>query len=157
MNRIPENIASRIYSILIEHAGAPDTPDSRYGFIHYFSRSQEVGTPSEYRCCGKFGFAGKFWWNNDRFYVSGHSRGDRMSEEFLEAERAEIDGINALLAPLYAEFLEQRTIHGIMQCLPALDQHQGALNDQLRMLIPIANKLGLQDAADFIARSLDRD
>ena len=40
-----------------------------------------------------------------------------------------------------------------LQHIPQRDQTQRALQDQLRDLIEIANRLGLYDAADFIRRA----
>ena len=34
-------------------------------------------------------------------------------------------------------------------------QHQGPLNEQLRLLIPVATKMGLYDAADHLQRILE--
>jgi len=160
MNRIPEYIAMHIYDILVHFAGASNTDDGRSSFLHYYCRGDGY-RPTEYRCCGKFGFAGKFWWNNDRFYVSGHSRGDvstgGCTQERLDNEASELDHINGLLADAYREFEKYRERDGILSAIPAFPQHQGALMDQLRLLIPVANKLGLQDAADFIQRAARGD
>ena len=161
MNRLPVHIANRIYTILANEAGASDSETSRHSFLYTFCRDDQPGRNYEYRFGGIFGFAGKFWWNNDRFYVAGHSRGDvntgGCDEATLEAEGPEIDRINALLAPVYREFEQYRLERGMLEVIPAFQQHQGSLTEQLRLLIPIANKLGFQDAADHIQRILDRD
>ena len=160
MNRLPPHIANRIYDILVEHAGASGSETQRHSFLHIFCRDEQPGRNYEFMFGGKFGMAGKFWWNNDRFYVSGHSRGDKsfgtIDDEGLAREAAIIEPINALLAPLYEEFERYRLTRGMLEVIPAFQQHQGSVTDQLRILQAIANKVGLQDAADFIARSLER-
>jgi hypothetical protein len=155
MKNIPSSICHAIFDILVMHAGA--APDSRGSFVYYYSNSEE--RPSEFRIGGKFGLAGKFWWNNDRFYVSGSSRGDMsfgtIDQKGLDAEAEEADRINALLAPLYEQFHNYRMAVGMMETIPAYPQSQSSLEAQLRILIPVANRLGLQDAADFLVRRLE--
>ncbi len=158
MNRLPPHIATRIYDILVAEAGASDSESTRHSFMYTFCRDEQPGRNYEFRFGGKFGFAGKFWWNNERFYVSGHSRGDvsmgGCDSATLEQEYPEIDRINALLAPLYYEFEQYRIQRGMLDAIPAFQQHQGSTTDQLRLLIAVANKLGLQDAADFIQNNM---
>jgi len=52
--------------------------------------------------------AGKFWWNDDRFYISGHSHSE-VSANMLKAERAEIEAIDAKLAVIKARHDEVST------------------------------------------------
>lgn len=40
--------------------------------------------------------------------------------------------------------------------IPQQRQRQDALNDQLRDLIPVATKLGMYDAADFLRKLLEK-
>ena len=156
---IPTHIANRIYDILVEHAGASDGETGRHSFLYHFCTRVQSGRPDGFMFGGIFGMAGKFWWNNDRFYVSGHSRGDKsfgtIDDAGLAREAEIIEPINALLAPLYREFEEYRLMRGMLEVIPAFQQHQGSVTDQLRLLVPIANKLGLQDAADSIQSLLD--
>lgn len=85
----------RAYAILVEHAGAPDGPHDRESFVINFTRREYPTT--EYRCCGAFGFGGKFWRNDGRFYVTCYpeDRSARINRS--------IDHVNELLAALLAE------------------------------------------------------
>lgn len=58
----------RVYDLLIEHAGAPKSGDTRLSFVLYFTDAASRGT--EFRFCGKLGMGGKFWRNAGRFYVT---------------------------------------------------------------------------------------
>lgn len=74
MMRLPEDIAERIYDVLVAHTGAPE--QYRYSFVYTYSdnRDELSYKPTEFRVCSKWGMAGKFWWANNKFYVSGRSR-----------------------------------------------------------------------------------
>ncbi len=98
--KLSVGIAHSIYNILVE-VGAPET--NRDSFVHHYTKPDSTYGPSaEWRFCGKYGMAGKFWWNNDRFYISGHSHHE-MSGKMLKAERAEIEAIDAKLAVIKAK------------------------------------------------------
>ena len=104
---LPRDLAERIYDILVEHAGAPES--DRAPFLDYYcSQRPRSWGPTEFRCCHRWGFAGKFWWANCRFYVSGHSRGDNVGEKVLEREAREIAAVNRKLGILYEEFAKRR-------------------------------------------------
>lgn len=47
--------------------------------------------------------------------------------------------------------------HDYTECVAERDQRQDSLADQLRDLVPLANRLGCYDAADFIESVLERD
>ena len=68
---IEQKTSNKIYDLLIR-VGA--SPNQRASFIH----CQPVGC-REYRFQGIFGFGGKFWDNNDRWYVTYYSE-DRTEE-----------------------------------------------------------------------------
>ena len=46
--------------------------------------------------------AGKFWWNMNRFYISGHSHRE-LDEKAYQAERVEIEALDAKLAVIKAK------------------------------------------------------
>jgi len=105
MNRqIPENIADKIYDILVEHAGASPRDSERSGFIYHQGKKPDkynnTGGCAEYRFQGKLGFGGKFWNCNSRFYVNAYTEdtGSRESEI--------IQKVNELLKPLYEDYLK---------------------------------------------------
>ena len=102
IKHIPDAICDKIYDILVEHTGAPE--QYRYSFIHEYSNPESRHKPSEFRVCSKWGMAGKFWWNNDRSYVSGRSRCECSSDHEYELEALECDTVTNMLAPLYEEF-----------------------------------------------------
>ncbi len=158
IKHLPLETCDRIYDILVKHAGSPES--YRSSFLHYYGDPYLVSKPTEFRCCSKWGMAGKFWWNNDRFYVSGRSRSECIDERQHEMERAECDKVNELLAPLYAEMKTDRVLdnshmQAVFRKIPELEQYQGSLYDQLQMLTRVANRLGFQDAATFIQDKLD--
>lgn len=103
MMRLPEDIAERIYDILVAHTGAPE--QYRASFMHTYCEHEEyMYKPTEFRVCAKWGMAGKFWWANNKFYVSGRSRCECSSDHEYELEAQECEKVNNLLAPLYEEF-----------------------------------------------------
>jgi hypothetical protein len=159
IKHIPLAICDSIYDILVAHAGAPE--QYRRDFLHYYGEPYHMSKPTEFRCCSKWGMAGKFWWNNNRFYVSGRSRNECVDKRQHAMELAECDKVNELLAPLYAGMTERELDDEHMQTvyrkIPQLEQYQGSLYDQLQMLTRVANRLGFQDAATFIQKSIDHE
>lgn len=109
MMRLPEDIAEKIYDVLVEHTGAPE--QYRVAFIYTFCNNEEPYKPTEFRVCAKWGMAGKFWWNNNRFYVSGRGRNECSSDHEHGIELAECDKVTALLAPIYNEFEQLENRH----------------------------------------------
>ena len=150
MNFLPINISHAIYDVLVKNAGANES--ERASFVFYYSNPDNY-KPSEFRCCGRWEMAGKFWWNNNRFYVSARSLGECDHKFDYERERAECEEVDALLAPIYEEFARHRARHNILEAIPASLQHQGPLSDQLEILTAVANKIGLHDAADWIQQA----
>jgi hypothetical protein len=151
---LPVNICHAIYDILVKHTGA--SANQRDSFVFYYSNPDGFG-PTESHCCSRWGMAGKFWWNNNRFYVSARSLSECDHKFDHEREMKECDEVNVLLAPLYVEFENYRLRRQIVDATPAFLQHQGSLTDQLEILAAVANKIGLRDAADFITGSLEKD
>jgi hypothetical protein len=47
-------------------------------------------------------------------------------------------------------------INEAMKSVPKQHQSQAALNDQLRALIAVSNKLGLYDAADYLNQIVNK-
>lgn len=105
IKHIPEDICNGIYDILVKHTGAPE--QYRASFVHNYSNPENDYKPTEFRVCSRWGMAGKFWWANDKFYVSGRSRGECSSEREYKHEIAECDKVSSILAPLYEEFTQQ--------------------------------------------------
>ena len=99
---IPANICERIYDILVKHADAPE--QYRSSFMHNYSNPESHYKPTEFRVCSRWGMAGKFWWANDKFYVSGRSMVECSDERDYHMEQVQVDLVNELLAPLYEEF-----------------------------------------------------
>jgi hypothetical protein len=152
MKHIPINLCRRIYDILVEHADAPEA--GRAAFAQHYAHPDNHYKPTEYRICYRWGMAGKFWWNNDRFYVSARSWGECDNIHDFEKENRETCKVNKLLAPLYAEFESYRMMRGMLETIPSFAQYQGSVTDQLKLLIMIANKVGLRDAAAFILSAM---
>jgi len=109
VKHIPDDICDRIYDILVEHTGAPE--QYRYPFVHNYSNPDNTYKPTEFRVCSKWGMAGKFWWANDHFYVSGRSRCECSSDQEHGIELMECDKVNVLLAPLYKEYEQLENYH----------------------------------------------
>jgi len=156
MRTIPVNLCHRIYDILVKHAGATDNATERSSFVFYYS-NPDTYKPTEFRCCSRWGMAGKFWWNNDKFYVSARSLGECQNPFDHEREMKECDEVNVLLAPLYEEFNKYRTIRNMLDEIPGFLQYQGPLADQLSILVLVANKIGLHDAADYVSMHATRE
>ncbi len=72
----PRDIFSRAFDILVEHAGVQDFRDwQRETFIRDFAE----GTTTEWRFQGLLGFGGKFWRNNNHYYITCYPE-DRTPE-----------------------------------------------------------------------------
>lgn len=81
-----------VYDLLVVEAGAPAHGHLREAFVLAYCETERPAT--EYRCCGAFGFGGKFWRNAQRFYVSCY-------REHETPERlATIEKVNAALEAL---------------------------------------------------------
>lgn len=79
--------ANAVYDILAANCGAAGDEDARAAFVHHHAKGCR-----EYRCCGTFGFGGKFYLDN--FCVDGYS-------EDMTPERMRIrDAVNTKLAVL---------------------------------------------------------
>ena len=150
MNFLPVNVSHAIYDVLVKHTGAIES--ERASFVFYYSNPDGF-KPTEFRCCSRWGMAGKFWWNNGKFYVSARSLVECDHEFDYKRELAECDKVNALLAPIYERFNHYQTERRILDEIPASLQYQGSLADQLIILTAVANKIGLQDAADWIKQA----
>jgi len=98
MPNLSENLSGRIYDYLIENCGA--SPYQRDDFIRAFSHNECV--PREWRFCGHYGLAGKFWWNNNKFYVSGWSQGEVSTKEY-EEQNLHLTNVNDAMMEFYKE------------------------------------------------------
>jgi hypothetical protein len=92
---ITEQVARDIYNILAAYAGATDY--RRENFVHVQSR----GECSEYRFIGNLGSGGKFWRNDDRWYVNAYfeDMGGPSARDII------IEGTNVALAALRASLV----------------------------------------------------
>jgi hypothetical protein len=84
--------ANRIYDVLVTTCGARE--DAREYFTRWFTDSRNS---REFRFIGNLGFGGKFWNNNNSFYVNCYP------EDETEDLKAIIYNANAELAVIYAE------------------------------------------------------
>lgn len=70
--RLSRCVANKVYDVLVKEAGA--TESGRIGFVysHTGVAPAGIGTPFawtpcfEYRFCGKFGFGGKYWSDDNK-------------------------------------------------------------------------------------------
>lgn len=91
----------RVYDILVEHASAPKDPRDKETFVRAYTQREHRA--SEYRCCGAFGFGGKFWRNPGGghdgcgFYVSCYP------EDRNRKRDAQIAKLNERIAALVQE------------------------------------------------------
>lgn len=79
--------ASAVYDILVADCGAVEDKYARTAFVHH-----HVKGCREYRCCGVFGFGGKFYLDN--FSVDGYP--EDMTPELVQIR----DAVNAKLVVL---------------------------------------------------------
>lgn len=77
--RLTENMAERVWVVLVEECGANPSADAKWEFVHHQTREH----CSEYRFQGKLGFGGKLWNNSLRLSVNCYP-------EDLTDERGEI-------------------------------------------------------------------
>jgi hypothetical protein len=89
---VSEEIAHKIWDVLVEHCGARDDNWERDSFVLSVMKSW-----TEYRFCGSFGFGGKVWHNAGQFYVNYY-----REDETPEREAAK-DAANLELARIYEE------------------------------------------------------
>ncbi len=88
----PEEIFSQAWDILVQHAGASKDHLDKGTFVRAFLEPQHSAT--EWRFCGHLGFGGKFWRNDQRYYISCYP------EDRTERRLAIIETVNGLLASL---------------------------------------------------------
>ena len=87
--------ANKVYDILIECAGARDTADYRYAFVHHTTNE----SCAEYRFMGALGRGGKFRNNHNGIYVDCYPESARENEARLAMVAAANERLNALFAP----------------------------------------------------------
>lgn len=95
MQPLTEQAANEIWDLLVEMGGASRHPDSRRDFVYL----QTTEVISEYRFQGLFGFGGKFWRNNGRWYVNHYPEDDSPSRNRTR------DQINGQLEELYRKHM----------------------------------------------------
>ena len=158
MRKLDHKTAIEIWNMLVRTCGVVDGQSAKMSFVMSYADPDPTvapnGAPREYRNLPRFGFAGKFWWNNDRFYVSGHSYGDvntgGITEKDYLAEAPIIDEINAELAGVYAKYLVRRDLHRMWSVVPSFEASDHSEADQLRILYDLTIKMGLHRAADWL-------
>ena len=100
-----EDIANKVYDILVAEAGAYNSEHERQYFVFAQTKKpeeyNEQGGCTEFRFGGKLGFGGKFW-NTNRFYVTTYSECEGTIEEKI------ITKVNELLKPIYEEHLKSK-------------------------------------------------
>ncbi len=111
MNKLlPEEISNEIYDILVEDLRAPARDVDREQFVQAFSSPLDWGGPDYYQRCkeyrfgGTYGMAGKFWWNNNKFYCSGWSRSE-ISGDYYDEQEADLKNVNLRLAEVYEKYM----------------------------------------------------
>lgn len=87
----PKDIFNKAYDILVEHAGASNLDHYREAFVEYFVTERHT---TEWRFLGNLGFGGKFWRNDERYYILCYSE-DKSPERDKVIEK-----VNALLKEL---------------------------------------------------------
>lgn len=112
MRNLSMKLATKVYIVLAEVCGARDVFETvekgpykgvtynsqRDSFVHEFTQEDHT---KEWRFSGKLGFGGKFWHNNDKFYVSCYSEDETL--ETLEM----IKEANKQLTELYKEYVNE--------------------------------------------------
>ncbi|MEE9214881.1 MAG: hypothetical protein V3U54_08825 [Thermodesulfobacteriota bacterium] len=66
MKQITEIQAEHIFNLLVKHAGAFE--GDRTSFL--YAQIDREHPCREFRFCGKLGFGGKFWNNNEKLYIN---------------------------------------------------------------------------------------
>jgi hypothetical protein len=101
--QIPEDLATEIFNILVNHAGYFKCDSNKQQFLYCQneipSKWNDHGGCTEYRFQGKLGFGGKFWNTNNKFYISSYP------EDLNEDTKKIINIVNELLKPIYQKFL----------------------------------------------------
>ena len=92
-NEVLREFFDRVYSVLVEHTGAPDNEDARFAFVFEFTGQRPT---SQYRFGGILGFGGKFFF--PAFNVSCYSE-DRTAER-----EAAIQATNVALKAMATEY-----------------------------------------------------
>lgn len=66
-----KEIFSKIYDLLVEHAGAGIAGSSpKETFVRFFAEPYEIYPCTEWRFCGVLGFGGKFWRYDGRYFIT---------------------------------------------------------------------------------------
>lgn len=88
----PEEIFGKAWDILVEHAGASTDPMNRETFIMAYLAPTYPAI--EWRFGGYLGFGGKFWRNNNGYYISCYR------EDETPKRRKIVEKVNELLKEL---------------------------------------------------------
>jgi len=86
------DLYSKVWDILVEHAGASKSPDERESFVS--SMTQIEYPTSEYRFQGHLGFGGKLYRSSRGLSVSCYPEDRTALREII------INSVNRLLSPL---------------------------------------------------------
>jgi len=90
----PDEIFGKAWDILVEHAGASADPDNKANFVLNYTTKGQTYNVTEWRFGGLLGFGGKFWRNDNRYYVSCYPEDKDKKKERVIAR------VNALLSIL---------------------------------------------------------
>jgi hypothetical protein len=84
MNRISQDVAERIWRILVEECGNRDDLRDKHSFMHYLATEN---SNHEWRFQGLLGFGGKFHNNCGRWWISCYpeDRTDKRDEMIRKA------------------------------------------------------------------------
>jgi hypothetical protein len=98
---IPRDVAEKVYTILVEEAGA--TEGYRQSFVEYLGNC----SMPEFRFIGTLGFGGKFYADGLKWYVACY-REDQNADR-----NAAVDRINAKLTDLRREHISGGGINAV--------------------------------------------
>jgi hypothetical protein len=89
-----ELMASSVYVLLCIYCGAPTDDDSAADFV---LSQTSPHFPTEYRFQGHLGFGGKFWRNDERWYVTCYPEDETPKRlEMIEKTNRILEGSRAL-------------------------------------------------------------
>ena len=108
-DKMPADIATRVFDVLVEEGGAPE--HGREQFLFHYTRSDHP--PVEYRFMGALGFGGKFWRANQHWYITTYSEDEtRERRAFIEQADKRLAVLRAELEAVHVKDHEDRARSG---------------------------------------------